>query len=351
MGQKFGSQHSQAMWVVETAWGTPVVTTDYFGILKGYNFTFKDAKIDNYGLGERGAQSHSFGPFSVEGSVDYFLTGVNGTENSKLFEIILGSKTAAGTGAIDHQYTYPNSAVTYQAGISTLKSATIELAKNGTSTDDISWIIPGCVCKEAKISIKKDSLIEVSTSWMAKTVTQAVAVPATFAPSATQIPFNAATTMFRYSGSASTNSANTDSVGIVDSATITIGNELIDARGLGDRLAQAILSGQQKITWSCTLVLDTALLSTMYAKAFGTAGSPLTVDAGVDSGTSLTLTCTDKATASSPAYKIGYDFILSNAVITDHSEAIDVGNNLCMVTFNGRAKSIQVLHFNGVITP
>ena len=339
MGVKYGSTQSQAMYSKETAWGTAVEAASYFGRLKGYGFSYTDEKINSYDLGERDAKVHLFGPFGVKGNVDFYLVGDSAAaEASAIFEFILGSKT--GDGKASTPYTYPSdlAAITYAVGIKDIPSMSIELGKDDGSTanTDTNWTITGAKCGSATISIAKGGLIEVTTNYVAqKVIIDSTIV--TYVPPTTLIPFNSAVTAFKYGAT---------SVGTVENASISIDNGLIEGRGLNDRLIQTLLGGQQKITWECTVVMDTDLLGTMYETAFGTetiANGPLNdhLTTGVDAGATMSITCTNGAT---PA--VAYTFVLTNAVINEHSDSIDSGNNLCIVKFSGVAKTLIIEHIN-----
>ena len=335
MGIKYGSTQSQAMYSKETAWGTAVAAASYFGRLKGYGFSYTDEKVEAYDLGERDVKNHLYGPFGVKGNVDFYLVGDStASEASAIFEFILGSKAAAGDGAVSTPYTYPSA--TSSAAIRTLPSMSIELGKDDGSTADTNtnWTVSGAKCGSATISIAKGGLIEVSTNYVAQSVIIDTTI-VTYAPNSTLIPFNSATTVFKYAGT---------TAGTVENASITIDNGLIEGRGINNRLLQTLLGGQQKITWECTVVMDTDLLTTLYATAYGqaVASGPLNSgEVGIDAGSAMSIECTNGDTP-----EVAYEFTLANAVITEHSDSIDSGNNLCTVKFSGMAKHLTVTHNN-----
>jgi hypothetical protein len=328
MGVKYGSTQSQAMWIEEASWGTEGTANSYFGRLKGYNFTFTDEKPEAYNLGERDVKQNLFGPFSVKGNTDFYLAAdTAATDAGAIFKLVMGSVTGNGTAA--NAYTFPSSA--NSAGIRDLPSATIELGKN--STTDTNWTITGAMINSASISIAKEGLIEVSLDWIAKTV-KIDSTIVSYTPPSTYVPFNAAITTFKRAGS---------SVGTVENASIKLEEGLVEGRGLNDRLLQTLLPGTQKITWEATVVMDSDLLTTMFADAYGQAvgSGPLNSAAGVDSGQTMSIECTDGATP-----ERAYEFTLSNAVITEHSEGIEVGDNLSVIKFSGKARFLVITHNN-----
>ena len=319
----YTSVQSQAMYKEETTWGTAVTADSYFGRLKSYSFTYGNGITEDYDLGRREAKNLLYGAFTVTGNIDFDLIGGASTGTNNIFKLIMGS--VSGDGGSGTEWKYPSGTTTYTAGINTLPlvSASIELGKN--STTDSNWIIDGCVCNSATISFSKEGTIGVSTKWTGRKSIIESTIVTYVAPTTAPYTFVQATFL-----------RDNTNVGVVDSGSITVENNLIESRGIGSRLLQGLYAGQSKITYELSVVLNTLLLTTMLADAYGDAvgSGPELVD-GVVTTHSYELQVTDGANRT-----IVFD--LTKAVINEHTEGIEVGNNLCMIKFSGISSEFQI---------
>jgi len=299
---------TQIMYGTELTYGTEVTADSYFGRITGFNFDRTNNLIKDYDIGNRAVQNFLLGGFGITGTVNFDIIDFD------VFEEILGSRTGSGTGADPYIYTRGNS----------ISSITIETARRGTT--DMNFTITGAKCNQAVINFSTGETMKCTSNWTAQTVKEDSSIQAYTTP--TTNPFTYLQGSIERSDVA---------ISGIQSGSITVTNNLIENREIGDRLMTDLFVGQFDIAFELSMYLDSGMATTFFSDAYGqvVGSGPINSGSGLLTGSTIDLEISD---GSNRIVTIA----LGTATINNWTPAVNMGNNMCTLTISGFAKTITI---------
>jgi len=296
---------TQIMYKKETTYGTEVTADSYFGRVTAFSFDRTNSIIRNYDVGDRNIQNLLLSIFRVTGSVNFDLIDFS------VFEFLLGSRSGASP-----PYTYTTT--------TSLPSITIETARRGST--NMNFTITGCKCNSFTLSFNLNEPIRCTTSWIGRTVKEDSTIQTYTVP--TTEPFT-----FIQSDLERNNVA----IGIIQNGSLSVTHNLIEVRGIGNRLLDDLKVGQLDITYEFAVILDSGLATTILADAYGQGVGSGPINDGTGTATTYTLDFELDATGGRTA-----TISLTNASVDSWTPPVNAGNNMCLMRVRGIAKGISI---------
>lgn len=303
------NNNSKIMYGEETVYNTAVTPTKYFGIVQNFNFNETNGILKTKSIDSRRTKILSYGPYSVSGTINSQVI------DWSLLKYALGS--VSGTSTLN----YPDVSTSFDTGILTLPSITIE----GVSDDNQGSKITGCKCSSCNINIAEGQIVTMETGWTGSKAFNITSLTGSYT-SPTNVPLTYIQGVFERSGS---------SIGVVKSVSIGITNAFNLIKGINGRFIIDIIPGAFDVTMDTTVIMSTDLASTLIADFYGQTASSGPVDGtGAVSDTSYTLTF-NKGESNE-------DVITLVGTIESIGRVMDVGNNNRSMSIKYDLKTINV---------
>jgi len=304
------NNNSKVWYGEESSYADDSTTPDsYFGIVESFNFNENNGIIDIKSISSRAVKNKAYGPYSITGSVNFKVI------DWSMLKYVLGSVKDDGT-----YYNYPDTTTSFDVGILTLPSITIE----AISDDSQGVRIFGNKCSSATINVAEGQVVTMNTSWTGQKPIN-ITSPTGSYTSPTTVPLTYIQGEFKRSGS---------SVGVVSNVSINITNALNPIKGIHSRFIQDLKAGAFNVTMDTTIVMSTELAGTLIEDFYGQAASSGPVDGtGAVSDVSYTLTFTNGSKV---------DTITLTGTVESIGRAIDVGNSNRMLSVKYSLKNLTM---------
>jgi len=296
--------------------GTPSNT---IGIVTNFSPTFKNNLIRIYGVGDgRNAEKVAYGNLDLSGSIEFQVTTFD------FLKFIVGPKTGSGTSADPYVLTEANDYS--QSDSSGIQTFTMEVAGYDETTDDVETYV-GCWGISATLNFSIEAPLSCTFNWGAKSVTGGTT--AAGYTSSSRTPYLMQSGTFKWGTTPST-------VSKVQSGSITINNNPVVVREVGDRTVVDVAAGQRQYDFTIELIMTDALRTTLEQDLYGQ-----TVSSGPADGVSDPNPPADKELSIVFAIS-GTDtaeILLNDCYLEERTKPIPLGNDLIKVTYTGYAKS------------
>lgn len=308
---------------VETAYadgGTPATT---IGFVTGFNPTLKNNLIPIREIGGgRNVSTFVYGNFDINGNVDVQVTN----DTLDFMKYLIGPRSGSGTTAAPYEIV---EADRVGATASDIRTVGIEVGSEAGTTDDVDWY-KGVHLISATFTAAQSAVLTATINWVAKTMASTTSAGSYTAP--TLMPYVFQSGSFKW-GTTPT------AVALVTSFAVTMNNNSLIYRVLGDRFIQQPETTIRTYDFTLTVKMSDAIATTLRDDFYGQANSPV-------SGTSSTSPL-DSGTTPNREIELLFNrgtndqaqILLNDCVIEDMSKPVAVGNEIVEVTFTGFARS------------
>lgn len=303
------------LYKAESAYGTPVtVDTAIQGKVTAFSANWGNNFFREQGLGEgRNATFTGFGPFDVGGTIEGFVGRWD------FFAHLIGARSGSGTAASPYVL---NEGDNVGFSGNDIKSFTMQCGSN-ESTDSVDTY-EGCLLTSATFTMTQGELLRFSAEWVAENVKTNTAIVSYSAD--TTALWNFAQGVLKWGATPST-------VVKVQSASITISNNMFVYRALGSRFVQQPETGLRRYDFTVTVRADSTHLSTLDQGLFDQANEPHAALTSASPTASLELQLYFTGPTNQEAY-----IQLDEAAIETRSKPVDLGGGLIEVTYGGVAQ-------------
>lgn len=305
------------MYIAETtAYGNGDQPTTAVGKIQSFSPNKSNNYFKSRGIGSgRTVNSTLFGNFDVGFSLSWLV------HDFQFLVHAVGDVSGNGFTATPYQLNQREQ-VDY-TGANVIRSFAFSVATNSTS--DVDDVYAGCVINDFTLSASVGTLLNCSANVIAQSVTSDTTA-ATYTP-VTANPWSFQQGTFQWGSGPAT-------VVYVQSFSVTYNNNLQTFRALGSREIQKPEPGVLDITFSITVMLDSAMLTTLRDDFYGQANSPHAgiTDAGPEADLEIALNFLRDA-------NYGASIDLDDCALDTMSDPVNVGGGIRQVTFTGHAKS------------
>ena len=316
----FKGYSTNVRYVTETGFGAGgSIGTAIGGKVMNFSPSLNNNLKKTQGIGEgRNATVSLLGNFDVSGTIEWEVADFT------FLQYAIGLKTGNGDTASHFVLTEADN-IGY--GASDIPTFKMEVTSEEGATDD-SDVYTGCHLTEISINANQGEVINGSANWVAKTVTSSASGTASYVAD-TQKPWMFWQGSMKWGASPST-------VAKVTSFSITVTNNSLIYRALGDREIEQPETGIRGYEFTITVKMTDTVATTMRDDLYGQADTPLNDPsvATLTEGLELQLLLTEGSGSGDRNATI----YLDEVNINDMSKPVDLGSGLVEVTFNGHAR-------------
>lgn len=307
--------NTSLQWKAEANYGTAVTPDTAIGRVNSATFNLNNnpIKVRNLGAG-RDVVSSLYGPFDATWNFDAEL------HDFSIFKLVIGA-TVEGNGSTATPYKIPDAATVSTTGIPFF---TLEKGSNDTTDEDTTLV--SCVADTFTINFAVGATAKYSMSGVAKTSTADTTAQAYTEPTTSPWVFHQINLAW---GSVPT------AIARVQNGSVTMNNNLVKYRELGDRFIKQPEPGIRDYTFSLNVIMSESSYQTLRTSFLGASGAPVT---GITAA-AFVLTDELKITFSEGSASTNRNATvwLDECVIDNMSEPVSNGNGLVQVSFNGHA--------------
>ena len=316
---------SYLIYAEDSAWGSAGTPTgsDYVDQVTSFSASVTNNIIRTQGFGTgRNATSAVNGILDVSGSIEWELT-----DPAFLQYCFIGSLAGSGTAADPYEIQEVNQ-IGYAAG--QVNTLTLEVGHEGGSNDD-TMTYDGVVINSFSLNVNVGEVAKCSADWIARTVNSSTSVETYSGPSNSPLTF--------VDGALTVGS---DTVGNVQSFSLTCANNIQTFRGIGSRLIAQPVAGIRRYDFSMTLKLDyndtASVLSGLEARGIVFNGTPTgttPLDDSQNTAVAVSIDLVEGAVAGDRV--VNFDF--ENCYFESYTEPLTLEDGFIEITINGFAMS------------